>query len=792
MSDPTFILGQPGLLVPVILGCALFALVVIRSYWRTRQLSGAARALCALLKIAGFVILAFCLLEPLIRGTRPTPGENVFLILADRSGSLNIKDLDESRSRGERMLEWLIKEPEWMVRLEQDFSVRKYWIGSRLENVDDFEATEFTAGESRLKTALMTLKKRMENRPVAGVLFFTDGNATDSQLTALDESALPPVFPVMVGADTDLPDLEIERVDVSQTNFEAAPVRITARIRSQNSGNRPVVVELLDEQKALIDRQMVQLQGETQVTFKVKPDTAGIRFYTIEASFEEDFERIEKGQPRLEGTLDNNSKSVVVDRGNGPFRVLYVSGRPNWEFKFLNRALAEDQEVKLVGLIRIARKKPKFDFRRKGESTTSEFFKGFETDEDETEQYFEPVLIRIGTEDEHELRGGFPRTAADLFRYDAIICDDVEAGYFSSEQMSLIQRFVSERGGGFLMLGGQESFQEGKYSRTPIADLLPVYVNRSSLESGPDGPTIQPSKKEAYRLRLSRTGFLQPWIRLRGTEDDEAKRLGKMPAFASLNRTDGIKPGADELAFAIDSNGESHSALVTQNYGKGRSGALLIGDYWRWGMNRRDPAANDLATAWRQTVRWLVADVPGRIEVSVDQSESVLSDYRIQVRVRNEEFQPLDNAELKMSVTRPDGTRVLVRCQPSDHEAGVYLAEFPALKGGEGNYLVEVVCLNPDGTLIGSRQAGWVYSPASQELGDLAPNETWLRQLAERSGGEMLNPADLDDFVKQLPNRRLPRKETSIFPLWHHMLFFWIAIVCFAAEWGIRRIRGLP
>src|SRR5256885_11023024 len=39
----------------------------------------------------------------------------------------------------------------------------------------------------------------------------------------------------------------------------------------------------------------------------------------------------------------NNSTVLAVDRGHGPYRILYVAGRPNWEFKFLNRAAQEDE-----------------------------------------------------------------------------------------------------------------------------------------------------------------------------------------------------------------------------------------------------------------------------------------------------------------------------------------------------------------------------------------------------------------------------------------------------------------
>ena len=64
------------------------------------------------------------------------------------------------------------------------------------------------------------------------------------------------------------------------------------------------------------------------------------------------------------------------------------------------------------------------------------------------------------------------------------------------KQLELLQKFVAERGGGFLMLGGQESLAQGKYTRTPVADLLPVYLDRLS--------PVPPGAK--YQLNLTREG----------------------------------------------------------------------------------------------------------------------------------------------------------------------------------------------------------------------------------------------------------------------------------------------
>ena len=102
----------------------------------------------------------------------------------------------------------------------------------------------------------------------------------------------------------------------------------------------------------------------------------------------------------------SNTITTVVDRVGGPFRILYVSGRPNWEFKFCAEPYKED-ELDLVGLIRIA-KKARLISRSQGSSNP--LFRGFgEEDEDETEQYDEAVL-----EDEYrdadELARGFPRS----------------------------------------------------------------------------------------------------------------------------------------------------------------------------------------------------------------------------------------------------------------------------------------------------------------------------------------------------------------------------------------------
>jgi len=50
----------------------------------------------------------------------------------------------------------------------------------------------------------------------------------------------------------------------------------------------------------------------------------------------------------------------------------------------------------------------------------------------------------------------------------------------------------------------------------------------------------------------------------------------------------------------------------------------------------------------------------------------------------------------------------------------------------------------------------------------------------------------LGSFANRLPSLKAPVTEAWTYPLWHQPLVFAFALLCFIAEWGLRRRRGLP
>ena len=778
-----FLAGRDWLWPAVIALGAAFAFVSW-SYLRAPA-RGPLRLACAVLKILGLAALLACLLEPTLSGQRAKPGANVLAIVADNSLSMTLHDAGATESRGDILRSVVAgARSDWRTPLSQSFDVRNYLADARLQPTQDFHELAFDGRTTALGHTLAQLAERYRGQPLAGIILLTDGIAADAA-EALSLQGLPPIYPVVIGHDGPARDLAVTSTAVTQTSFEDAPVTVQAEIAASGFSGEEIVAQLLPIAAGKSGETVKPIAEQTQTVpreggkltcrFQFRPAQTGMLFYRLTVA--------PKNAGEAEATLANNETVVVVDRGAGPHRVLYVSGRPNWEYKFLHRAVEGDDQTQLVGLIRIANREPKFSFRGRAGEESNPLFRGFgNQSKEDVERYDQPVFVRLGTEDEFELRGGFPKTAEELFKYRAVILDDTEAEFFTAEQMSLLQRFVSERGGGLLALGGAESFREGRYARTAVGEMLPIYLRGAETAER----KVEPG---AWRLSLTREGWLEPWARLRANEADERARLGVLPGFDVLNRAGEKKPAATVVATVTDGTHE-YPALVTQRFGRGRTAALLVGDLWQSGLGD-EARQKDLMKAWRQMVRWIVADVPEPIEVRSEPQPDGVS-VRLQVRARDAKFQPLENGTVALTVTRAgiaDALPLTLTAEASASEPGLY--ETTYIPRENGGYRVEAAVKNDAGAVAGSAATGWTSDLAAAEFRDLKPNRALMEQLARQTGGEVLAPEDLAAFARRLPTERAPVTETWTHPLWHTPWVFLFALGCFVSEWGLRRWKGL-
>jgi uncharacterized membrane protein len=739
------------------------------------------------LRVLGIGLLLLCLLDPQWLAPRAKSGANILAIIADNSQGMGITDRPDSPNRGDRLRRELIApSTAWLQDLNTDFQVRPYVFDDELRRVGDFAALDFSGRRSDLGHALERVGERFAQQPLAGVLLFTDGNATDLSAIPSDLAGLPPIYPVVVGDTSSLRDLRVTHTSLRQTAFDDAPVSLRVRVDGRGVADEPlnVTVRALNGgANTTPQSQATRLRGDneaTEIDFDWRPEGAGIQFYEVQATSA-------SADPAPEATDANNRRYVMVDRGRPNYRVLYVGGRPNWEFKFLNRALLEDPQLDLVGLLRLARREPKFEFRGRAGESSNPLYRGFNNATDDTARYDEPVLTRINTRDAEELRTGFPRTSEELFAYDAVILDDVEVAFFSTDQQLLLRRFTAERGGGLLLLGGVDSLAAGDYQSSPLAAALPLYLDRRNER--------QPSGELTWDL--TREGWLEPWTRVRAVESEERNRLASMPTFRIANGVSATKPGATILSSLTDQNGQTFPGLVSQRFGLGRVAVLTVGDLWRWGLSGSAEQL-DLARFWRQVARWLVTEVPTPVTLRITPADQGAG-MKLTVFARDEEYRPLDLAKVQIEITRvgfeaddDDAAQfnsVTFTAEPSIDAPGRYVAEF--LGREAGGYLAKVEVSDSAGRLIGQAEAGWVHDPLADEFASLDPNPTLLAELARQTGGRVLTFAELDQLAAELVQGPAPITETHARSLWHNSFIFGLVLICFVAEWMWRRWKGL-
>jgi Ca-activated chloride channel homolog len=87
-------------------------------------------------------------------------------------------------------------------------------------------------------------------------------------------------------------------------------------------------------------------------------------------------------------------------------------------------------------------------------------------------------IVRIAARDMPSSRGAFAA-------YDAVVLDDVASEELNEAQIRALEQYVSA-GGGLLLRGSERSLDPSGYTRTPLAQALPIDLRRRSGSRAPD------------------------------------------------------------------------------------------------------------------------------------------------------------------------------------------------------------------------------------------------------------------------------------------------------------------
>ncbi len=715
--------------------------------WVVARLAGRSPILLAALRATVFLVVVLICLQPVLILHSVIPQKSFVAVAYDVSKSMEIRDGPEGQSRIEVVKDLLRADQNGMLdELNKKFKVRYFRFSGEAARVVGFQDIAHHGGVTDLERSLSQITGDLGAAPVSAVILITDGDDNHSRNLSAAAAQLRarniPVHTIGIGMPDISKDVEVVRVDMPRKILKDTTLEADISIRSSGYAGRRTKLSIKDRDRVL-QSQEIALGSDGEVkTYKLNfsSDMVGPREITVQA---EPF--------RDEIIAENNSQIALLRVEDENPQVLYVEGEPRWTYAFLRRAAEEDKNVRLVTLLRQADGK----------------------------------YLRQGVETPQTLQSGFPTDKAELFRYKTLILGSMEASVFTFDQLRMISDFVSQRGGGFLMVGGKNSFGQGGYINTPMEDLLPVI-----LRFGQAGGATPPFQDLEFKLRLTSYGWDHPVTRVSLSEAENRKRWDGAPSLVGFNPTSGPKPGATVLAQGSvpDARGQSPVILAFQRFGRGKSMALTTASTWRWrmGLESRDKLYESF---WKQMLRWLVSDVPDQVNLMTEKnSYSPDESAVIRAEVNDSSYMRLNNAQVVAHVKSPSGQISNVPLAWDVDKEGQYSAPFKADEPG----VYEVSAEAAQGSKsLGSAKANFRVGDSNDEFHNASMNSQLLKRISQETGGRYYTPQAARYLPQDISYVDSGSSLVEEKELWDMPFLFLLLAGMISTEWVIRKRNGL-
>jgi len=743
---------------PWLFGLAVLAIFI--GVWltylkTTRPISPPWKAFFVVTRGSVLVLLLFCLLRPVITTIQTSPQETYLGILIDDSQSMSIADLPGGQSRRDGVEEVLF-DGGLVEELSDSFQIRTFRFDKGTQRIAGAGDLLQAGTASSIDQALNYVNDQLSGLRLGGLLLVSDGadnsGAADPVVTAQDFGARQvPIFTIGVGKESIPEDIGIVDVSSVETVLEGSVFTVQAGIIHQGFEGQEVEISVRDGEE-VVASEIVTL-GVSEVTrryeLEITPERPELIVYDLQVEL----------QPG-EIIEENNSYSFLVDNSEkSALDVLYVEGHPRNEYKFIRRALEGDESIRLATYLQTG-----------------------------PEKYY-----RQGIESSTELSSGFPSTKEELYRYEAIILGDIEENFFNADELQMIEDFVAERGGGFLMSG----MVDEEFIGTPIADILPLTLIEESFLPGHlrggtrrgDHPT-----GELFYPRLTNNGEFSPILRLSGEDSENGNLWRQLPELQGVFVTGRIKPGATVLMEhpVLQYQNQLLPIIAQQRYGSGRSMSVNTASTWRWQMMLpSDDQSHE--TLWRQVLRWLAVSSPERINIDFDREYyNVGDEVNVTVVALNDQYEPDNDATLWMQTETPGEQITDTPMEWDIEEEGVYRANFTVEEEGVFNLLVDVASAAADAELESSeKRAAFVVTPSLREFNNAGMDAGLLGRISQESGGSYFELSDVDglaDRVEFTPNAYSREVEID---LWDKPWLLALLISLLCIDWATRRLKGL-
>ena len=737
---------------------AALVLLALLAFGPGRERTGRmGRVVLLLLRAAVIALVIAAMLRPTFVYTETKKESATWILLADGTRSMDIADaMGGKRTRWEAMRQTLDDAGPAMAKLADIFETKAYMFDAEAHPIDVKDGrislgTKPEGMQSAYGAVLGSVLEEQAGKRLLAVVLLGDGaQRAHAPYDMLPQKAAEqlkrigtPLYAFPFGQSLGLgqtKDVAIEDLRANQTVYVKNQLTVAGDVRINGYANRDIQVELLFEtspdKMEVVDRIAVRAPLSSKsmpVAFSFAPQVAGEHRIMLRAV----------SQPG-EVVTSNNEWSTFVNVLKGGLNVLYLEGAPpRPEQAYIIRALTASPNINVDFPV------PPIDPRRSASR---------------------------------------PGDFADRFqpgKYDVYILGNFDSSIFQGNEMADLAEAVN-RGAGLIMIGGFQSFGPGGYANTPLADVLPIQLNRFDRQ-----PLDEPKRSDRHvlgklKMRLTRLGETHFALMLAGGRDENAALWSKLPPLDGANRFRGVKSGgARVLVYA----GSNTPLLIDHIYGNGRVMAFAGDSTWRWWMHGHEAPFKRF---WRQTILWLARK---------DQAD----DQNVWIRLPKRRFapstvveftagvetitgEPVTDAQLETFIVMPDGSREPMRLVRQGGQMSGSLRNTET----SGVYTIEVKATR-DGVPLGTTQARFLVFQQDLELDNPAADADLLENLVAIAGGKVLAPEQLPQLLRDLAEQTdaLEIQKEVKRTLWDKWTFFLLLVGLLGIEWYLRKRWGL-
>ena len=708
-------------------GLVLIVLLTIYIYRKTNPIvSNWTRYTLITLRVCALFITLFIVFDPILSSVFSKKETSTIAILLDNSASMKLKDSGVKR---DSVLNTVISQ-DIFKKLSKKHKIKYFQFGGSVKPLgqEDLTSIRFDGDATNISKSLAQVKEDLLDDYLSDIILVSDGayNIGGNPVREMNSIGVP-LYTIGIGSAKEPHDIGIKEINSNKFSYLGDSTPIEVKVQNNGYGKTNTVITL-KRKGEVVDRQKIVLPKSPSTTtaiLKYVPQQEGTQKYNVEIA-------------ELEGeqTYLNNRRSFNVEVLKSKIRILMISGTVNADLGFLRRF--------------------------------------FEKNEDFTVQ----TLI--------EKEGGTfypenPKYKNNLDDYDVLFFLDFPTRYSSSQFISKLIIDLND-------------------NPIPIITILGSSTNPSLLskfERFLPLRSVSNTSETLVRLTPTMEGIMNPLLSI-GKDDTENERTWQMlpPLFQTVSS---VKPWPDTQVLAIcrEQNPgkprvikKDSPAIISRFSEQRRSLMILTHGLWRWDLMMAGIGDQPiyLEKLLNNMIRWItIAKEEKKVTISSNSdSYSFGEPIILTAEVYDNEFNPLDNADVRVFVKRED--MLLQQLTLRSTGRGHYQGELDVDLPGEYHFSGKAI--------LGQRELGvdsgrFEVGHYEAELTDTRAQLNLLKQLALETEGNYFSPDSvgyLSDFIKS--DVKILKKQVEI-ELWNKYYFLILIILLLCFEWYLRKRKGM-